>query len=381
LIDTRTLAKQMHHYILNHREMYGLPRKFNIAFDGGGRISALEDTNDIGFTAVSVKGSVGFLLTLGGITGHQDFARPTGIFVAPEDCIPVAAAIVRSFIEHGDRTDRKKARLKYVLDSMGVDAFIADFEKRLPRKLTRISLDDVEPRPAVLKHGHIGFHEQKQTGLHYVGVALPVGRMTCDQMRAMASLADRHGCGTIRLTVWQNLLISDIPTEKIEIVKQELTDVGLTWSATSIRGGLVACTGNAGCKYAAANTKKHAMQIAEYLEPRLQLDHPINIHLTGCHHSCAQHYIGDIGLIATKVGEDAVEGYHIVVGGGYGAAQGIGKEIYRDVVADDAPQVIERMLREYMSHRASRAQTFVEFVRQSSTEQLRSLFEASEVKS
>src|SRR5439155_2059612 len=104
---------------------------------------------------------------------------------------------------------------------------------------------------------------------------LPVGRMTCQQMRAIVSISDRHGSGTIRLTVWQNLLISDIPTEKIDAVKQELTDAGLSFSATSIRGGLVACTGSAGCKYAAADTKKHAMQIAEHLEKTLELDAPI----------------------------------------------------------------------------------------------------------
>src|SRR5207253_3929585 len=103
LIDTRELARQMHHYILNHREMYGLPRKFNIAFDGGGRISALEDTNDIGFAAVrvgegkAIEAAIYFRLTLGGITGHRDFARDTGIVVRPEECTAVSAAVVRAF--------------------------------------------------------------------------------------------------------------------------------------------------------------------------------------------------------------------------------------------------------------------------------------------
>jgi ferredoxin-nitrite reductase len=383
LFDTRDLARRMHHYILNHREMYGLPRKFNIAFDGGGRISALEDTNDIGFTAIKRKsdGSIGFLLTLGGITGHKDFARATGIIVAPDQCIPVAAAIVGSFIEHGDRTDRKKARLKYVLDRIGIDAFVADFEKRLPNSLVRIDLADVEARPDVLKHGHVGWHEQKQAGLHYVGVMFPVGRVTCAQARAIASIADRYGSGMIRLTVWQNLLISDIPTEKIDAVNRELAAAGLTWSATSIRGGLIACTGNAGCKYAAANTKKHAILIADHVEKSVELDQPINIHLTGCHHSCAQHYIGDIGLIATKVGEDAVEGYHIFVGGGYGATQGIARELHRDVIAEDAPRVVESMLRAYVTNRSSQNKSFAEFVRSMSMDQMSKVFEVKEVQS
>ena len=138
LIDTRPLARAMHHYILNHREMYGLPRKFNIAFDGGGTVSALEDTNDIGFTAVrvgegkSVPAGVYFRMQLGGITGHKDFARDTGVLLKPEQCVPVAAAVVRVFNENGDRTDRKKARLKYVLDRWGIAKYVEETEKKLP---------------------------------------------------------------------------------------------------------------------------------------------------------------------------------------------------------------------------------------------------------
>ena len=387
LIDTRALCKQMHHFILNHRELYGLPRKFNIAFDGAGTISALEDTNDIGFTAVQVgqgKGiaeGVYFRLTLGGITGHKDFARDTGVLLKPDECIPVSNAILRAFIEHGDRTDRRKARLKYVLDRMGFDGFITEIEKHLKTKLLRFPLDQCEPRPAIEKHGHIGIHPQKQPGLFYVGVVLPVGRMTCEQMYALADIADRHGSGTIRLTVWQNLLISDIPQEKLDAVKAELAAIGLGVTATNVRGGLVACTGNAGCKFAAANTKKHAMEIVEYLEQRLELDVPVNIHLTGCHNSCAQHYIGDIGLIGTKVpvGEDQVEGYNIFVGGGYGPEQGIGREIYREVAASDCPHVIERMLRGYLEHRTAPSQSFLELVRDHSTDELTMMFQEEAV--
>src|SRR5262249_24895217 len=139
LIDTLPLAKEMHHYILNHREMYGLPRKFNIAFEGGGRVSALDDTNDIGFHAVRVKPAesddiepgVHFRLALGGITGHRDFARETGVLLRPEECVGVAAAIVGVFIKNGDRTDRKKSRLKYLLDAWGFEKFLAAVELEL----------------------------------------------------------------------------------------------------------------------------------------------------------------------------------------------------------------------------------------------------------
>jgi ferredoxin-nitrite reductase len=386
LIDTAPLARRMHHYILQHRELYGLPRKFNIAFDGGGLISALEDTNDIGFAAVEVAGGhdipagIYFRMALGGITGHKDFARDTGILLSPEDCIDVAAAAVRVFIEHGDRTDRKKARLKYLLDAWGLEKFLLEVEKLLPRKLRRFPLDNCKPRPVINRLAHIGVHPQKQAGKFYIGVVAPVGRLTVDQMRGLADLAHRHGSGAIRLTVWQNLLISDVSEADLPAVKARISELGLLYSATAIRSGLVACTGNAGCKYASADTKRHGLAVAEYLEARVELDHPINIHLTGCPHSCAQHFIGDIGMLATKVtvGEDMVEGYHVFVGGGFGSTQAIGRELYRDVVATDLPRRLEGMLKNFIANRTER-ESFDQFVRRHSTDQLKELFDKQEV--
>jgi ferredoxin-nitrite reductase len=382
LIDTRPLARQMHHYILNHREMYGLPRKFNIAFDGGGAVSTLEDTNDVGFVAArvgegkEVPAGVYFRMQLGGITGHKDFARDTGVLLTPDECVPVAAAVVRVFLEHGDRTDRKKARLKYLLDTWGFEKYLEETERHLPKKLRRFPLDACEPRTGfVNRFGHVGVHAQKQAGKAYVGVVLPVGRITAAQMRGLASIADRFGSGDLRLTVWQNLLIPDIPNEHVDAVKAEIDALGLHWSASSVRAGLVACTGNAGCKYAAANTKAHALLIAEHLESRLTVDQPVNIHLTGCHHSCAQHYIGDVGLLATKVavGDDAVEGYHVHVGGGYGSRGAIARELFRDVVATDAPAVLERLLRVYLDKRTGPEETFQDFVTRHTDDELRAL--------
>lgn len=383
IIETLPLARDMHHYILNHREMYGLPRKFNIAFDGAGSISALEDTNDIGFSAVrvpeeaataDVPSGVYFQLTLGGITGHKDFARPTGVLVKPEECVSVAAAIVRVFIANGDRTDRKKARLKYVLDDWGFDRFLQETEKELGRPLRRFPLEGVDAQRRELRQAHLGVHPQKQPGRFYVGVVLPVGRMTADQMRVLSNLADRYGSGIIRLTVWQNLIISDIREDDVEAVCQAIEAAGLHTSATSIRSGLVACTGAAGCKYANAHTKQHAMALASYLEERHELDQPINIHLTGCHHSCAQHYIGDIGLLATKVevGEEMVEGYHVHVGGGYGERQAIARQIAPSVAAPDIAPLLSQLIGEYLQHRGE-GELFADFTNRHSVEELQAM--------
>jgi ferredoxin-nitrite reductase len=318
-------------------------------------------------------------MELSGITGHKDFARDTGILLRPEECVPVAAAVVRVFIEHGDRTDRRKARLKYVLDRFGLEKYLEETQKHLKFPLRQFPLDCCEPRGPVARLAHVGFHPQRQEGRWYVGVVLPVGRMRVDQMRALADIAQRFGSGSIRWTVWQNLIISDIPTESMPDVKRAIEAAGLHWSATNVRAGLVACTGSAGCKYAASNTKRHAMEIADYLENRVAMDQPLNIHVTGCHNSCAQHYIGDIGLLATKVsvGEEMIEGYHVYIGGAYGEQRNIGRELYRDVVADEVPPLVQRMLLGYMAHRAAPEESFFDYTRRHSTETLLQHFEAA----
>lgn len=386
LIDTRPYAREWHFHILNDRSLYGLPRKFNVAYDGAGRIPVLEDTNDIAFQAVEVNDGHGiapgiwFRLALGGITGHKDFARDTGIVVKPHEATEVADRIVRVFIEHGDRTNRNKARLKYVLDAWGFEKFIAAVEEQLGRKLVRVPPEAVAPRPAYDRMAHIGVHPQIQKGLNWIGVAFKLGRMTGEQMRGLARLARDFGDGDIRLTVWQNLLLSGIKDADVATVTAAIDALGLATTASSIRAGLVACTGNAGCRFAASNTKKNADEIASFCEEHVAMDAPVNVHLTGCHHSCAQHYIGDIGLIGARVplpdSEDTVEGYHLHVGGGFGPDAAIARELYRDIKAEDAPRVVARVLRAYLAHRASDDETFVAFAKRHDIETIKAFTEA-----
>src|SRR3712207_5980630 len=229
LIDVRPIVRALHHHILNTRDLFGLPRKFNISLDGGGRVAVLEDTNDIAFTAVRVGDEALFSLGLGGITGRRDFAHGTDVVVPPGQVVKVCDAILRVFLANGDRTDRRKARLKYVLDDWGLPRFLEAVEAQMGAKLRRA--EEVIAAAPPLKHGHIGVHDQKQRGLQYIGVVLPVARITAERMRGLAEVADRFGSGTIRLTVWQNLLISDIPRERMPAAQEAIAAVGLGWEA------------------------------------------------------------------------------------------------------------------------------------------------------
>ena len=385
IYDTRELARELHYYILYHRDMYGLPRKFNIAFDGGGAVSVLEDTNDIGFAAVkveegnTVEPGTYFRMQLGGITGHEDFARDTGILLTPEQCVPMAKAVIRVFIESGDRTDRKKARLKYVLDDWGFEKFMQAVEEHCEFDVLKFPLENCITRSKINRMAHVGVHKQKQKDLSYIGVVCPVGRLEIEQMYGLAEISEQYGSGCIRFTVWQNLIISDIKTSDIEHVKEKIEALGLHWSASNIRANLIACTGSWGCKFANSNTKLHASAIADFVETKVELDQPINIHLTGCHHSCAQHYIGDIGLLATKVDvsedEDPIEGYDVFLGGGFADSQAIAKEFMKDVDAELIPQLIANILAMYMQYRNDAKEPFFEFAQRYSCEDLLGLLQ------
>lgn len=376
LIDVASLVEAMQAYISNTREMYDLPRKFNIAFDSGGAITALADTNDIGFIAVrvaeghSIPAGIYFRVLLCGITGHRQFASDCGLLLRPEETVAVAAAMVRVFVRNGDRTDRKKARLKYLIDGWGIDRFLEETEKMLAFPLIRVPLSECEPRQTVDRSAHLGVHAQVQPGLHYIGVVVPVGHLPAAQMRALAEIAERFGSGELRLTVWQNLIVPNVAIEQLDAAKQAILDAGLDYRTGTVLSGTVACTGNQGCKFAASDTKTHAVALARHLDERFPvLDQPVNLHVTGCNHSCAQHYIGDIGLMGVKVAGE--EGYQVVVGGGADGDQGFARELIPAIRFTDLVPKLENLFASYCSRRNSE-ESFLDFTRRHDINSLQS---------
>ncbi len=376
LFDVSPLAEALNFYILNSRDLYGLPRKFNVAFDSGGSIGVVADTNDIAFVAThvaegrSIPAGVYFRVQLCGITGHRQFARDCGILLPPERAVAVAAAMIRVFNDNGDRTDRKKARLKYLIDRWGVEKFLEETEKRLTLPLLRFPLAECEPRPRIDRLAHLGVHAQKQPGLVYIGVAVSVGRLSVAQMRALAQIAEQYGSSELRLTVWQNLLIPNIPMEKIESARAALAAADLSDSAGPFAASAVACTGNKGCRYAATDTKRHAVELAKHLDARFKIEQPVNLHVTGCPHSCAQHYIGDIGLLGTKINGE--EGYQVLIGGGADDRERLGRELLPAIRFAELPAAMERLFTAYTKQRNPN-ESFPDYTRRHSIEELQKL--------
>ncbi len=382
LIDVLPFVQELAHLVVNGGEFYDLPRKFNISFDGGGLVGVAEDTNDIGMRAVIKDGEVHFRILLGGVTGHGEFAEDSGFLCRPEDVVDVCIALTRVWIQNGSRDSRGKARMIYLIKEWGYEKYMEETQKLLGYSLLPFVESDLEPH---LKpdepHPQVGPYPQKQKGLNYLGVYVPVGILQSEEARAISDVAEKFGSGELRLTIFQNVIIPNIPDDRMEEAKTALKDAGLGYEASFIRGGAAACTGNQYCKFAGADTKSHTIQLVEYLEERVTLDQPINIHTTGCPHSCAQHYIGDLGLLACKVKvdgtEDPVEGYHVFVGGGFGAdKKRLGRQLIKSVPAGpELHQKIESLLKVYLEGRQSR-ESFLDFTSRHSIEDLESMLAA-----
>jgi ferredoxin-nitrite reductase len=419
LIDTLPLAQKAHHRILSDRSLQGVPRKFTLAFDGGGSVSPLAESCDLGFRAVTVPPGEGvapgvyFRLTLGGATSHARYARDAGVLVAPERCLEVLEHVLRIYIEHGDRTNRRRARLVYLLETWGMPRFVAELQARLTAAHSArdgLPADDVaasddpasdagaadlselaarslmgepssvrgERQPAAAlpelglercllpahpdPFGHVGIHNQKPRGESYIGVVLEGAQLTVAQARGLAQVADDFGRGELRLTPHQNILLPGVRDTQLHKVKEALARLGLSWACSGFRSRLVACTGSAGCQFAMADTKRLGEELVRHLEEENDLDHPLSIHISGCHHACAQHTTADIGLCATRdPGAEGGESYQLWLGGEASVAARFAQKYAASVPAAEVSRLVHEVVDAYLTRRLP-DETFREFV-------------------
>ena len=224
-------------------------------------------------------------------------------------------------------------------------------------------------------YSHLGIHAQQQTGLSYIGCVLPLGRLETTQLRSLAVLASQYGSDILRLTPWQNVLLADIPTAQIEWVQQKIAQLGLYASATHPHGAIVACSGTTGCKSSATNTQADALTLATYLEQRLTLDRPINIHFSGCEKSCAQHHASDITLLG--ITHNGYATYHVYVGDSVGEDDSeFGRKLYQNCSSASLPALIEPLLRVYQIERSHSNETFKNFVNRHTIAELKQMLSA-----
>jgi ferredoxin-nitrite reductase len=289
----------------------------------------------------------GFNVLVGGKLGSGGYriASPLDVFVAPEEAAELCRAIILTFRDHGPREARNKARLAFLLEQWGVARFRAAVERAWGRPLPAAGIDARGQRSA----DHVGIFRQKERGLNYVGLAVPVGRLDGEQLVGVCDPAGRYGTGEVRLTPGQNLIIPHVPDLRIGDVTAEPLLQGLRYDPSELMRGLVSCTGIEFCNLAVIETKHRALAIAQELERKLGAMRPITIAWSGCPAGCGNHHVADIGLQGskTKVDGKAVDAVTIFVGGKTGRGARLAEKIMEDVPCDRLSDVLEQLVQYY----------------------------------
>ena len=365
IYDTSNLVSDMSRHLLKNKDFSNLPRKFKIAISGCRLDCAKTEVNDVGFVAVKRKigrgEEVGFDLTVGGgLSLVPRFARSLGVFIKPEDVIEVCTAVLEIFRDHGNRSRRNRARLKFLIDDWGEDKIRSALESKIKREFIRIETDYVRGEFT----DHVGTFEQKQAGYYYNGISIPCGRITAEQMVGLAKLADDYGDGLMRTTAMQNIVILNVLKENLSKLDDGIDKLGLSKKPSPVERGLVCCIGEEFCKYGLVGTKRWGSDIVKTLGQNLILENSENIglHVTGCPHGCAGNLIADIGLegcLCKVDGEDA-EAFNIRLGGRLGKGAMFGRMIERRVPINVAKIKIERLLGIYSKNR-DKGESFKDF--------------------
>ena len=359
IYDASPLLLEAASIVRGQTEFYDLPRKFKICMTGCPVWCSYPEINDISLTAVrrnqNGKHDVGFSVRVGGGLATEPFlAAHLNCFVRPEHAVTVVRSIVEIFRDADIlREHRKRARMKYLFLKFGwtPEKFVAEIENRIGFKLEPAA--DERP-PADVFRDHVGIYVQKQPGLCYVGASVLRGRITPEQMRLAADLAERFGNGEIRTTNMQNLVLVNIPKAHTETVARELGAAGLPVAGSSFRRGAISCTGTEFCKLAITETKAYTRWLIDELEERIpQFDQQLKLNITGCTNSCGQHWIADIGLEGKKLksGKEMLDAYYFSLGGAVGEHQRLARPVGYRCFATEVPDAIARLLTKYISTR------------------------------
>jgi sulfite reductase (ferredoxin) len=359
IFDASALALEANRFFVGNAEFYNLPRKFKICITGCRSWCAYPEINDVGLTAVNRRvrsqDEIGFSLRVaGGLSTDPHLATRLNAFVRQDQVIPVLRSIAEIFRDSDVlRENRERARLKFLFLRHGwtPERFQEELEKRLGFQLEPAA---EEQPPNDVYRDHVGIHPQKQQGQFYVGAAVLRGRISAQQMRAVADFSQQLAGGEVRVTSMQNLLIVDVPRQNADPLAKELAAVGLRVNGSPFWRGAVACSGSEFCKLAITETKAFSRWLVEELEERLPgFEQHLKLHVTGCPNSCGQHWIADIGIEGKKikVGDRMEDAYYFCVGGAVGLHQSIARPVGYRCLATEVPDAIERLLRRYLDDR------------------------------
>lgn len=374
LLDPRPLIAELNQFFEGNREFSNLPRKFKIAITGSPDNSIYAQINDLAFVpavkAIDGQSVLGFhVLAGGGLSAKPALAVKLDVFVRPEQVLSVATAVATIFRDYGYRESRHHARLKYLLQDWGKEKFTAELLALTGPLLT----PGEEPAAKSAEGIFCGIHRQKQAGLSYAGLAIPAGQLTAEELAGLAGIAETYGDGTLRTVNSQNLIIANVPDEKLEQLLAEELVSRFAAAGDARFSSVISCTGTEFCPLGLVRTKQLVSPVEAYVK---QIGLPVSIHISGCVNSCGQHQIADIGLqgVLSRQGDKVNEAFEIWLAGSLEGEGRLGTKLKGAVPSAQLPQVLGRFL-EYVQTTQQPAEAFGDYVRRQGIEHLQQVLD------
>jgi ferredoxin-nitrite reductase len=373
ILDAYPVAQAISDYFTGNREYANLPRKFKMSVTGCVEDCAQAEINDIGMLPARLEddATLGFNVRVGGgLSDGPRMASDIDVFVRPEEAVEVTRGIAQVFGELGDRENRWTARMRYLVQELGPEGFREALEERTSFELMPAGED-------LTKHyrgDHVGIHPQKEDGLYYVGLNVPVGRMSGEHFVEAGRLAGEYG-GEIRLATDQNVIITRVREEVVEAFLAEPLLKQYSPAPGAFERGVVACTGSEFCRFGIVETKIRAVEWAREMDERVGDSigqEALRMHFSGCSASCAQPQIGDIGFRGetAKTKDAIVEGVDIGLGGSLGRDAAFIDWVEGAKPADDVPDALVAVFEKFKEERRD-GERFHEWTRRRSNQELR----------
>jgi ferredoxin-nitrite reductase len=360
LFDTQTIVDEAAEFFYGNPDYSNLPRKHKITIAACADRCNAPEINCISLVGVRHEGKDGFaVLVGGGLSSVPRIARDLGVFVPKDEAFEVLRALLDAWKEDlRYRVSRVKARMKFMVDDYGPEGMRAEVERRLGRGLASYELP-----PAGDFSDHVGIHPQKQAGVSYVGVPVHVGLITGDQMIAVADVAEDIG-GDVRVTRQQNFVVTGVPDDRVDEVVARLAEIGFPLDVNGVRASSIACTGEPHCNFSVTETKPRLDSLVQHLETRFGDDIAgLKLHLDGCPHACAQHWVGDLGFQGTTVRDEQGkrrQAYDVFLRGGLGPQAAIARPVFRRVPTEELDETVTELVSGWLSSRAD-GETFRAF--------------------
>jgi sulfite reductase beta subunit-like hemoprotein len=375
LFDCSGVVEKAAGFFYGNPDFANLPRKHKYTIAACADRCNAPEINCIALVGAMHEGREGFAVRVGGgLSSVPRLSRDMGVFIPKNQAVEILSAITGAWSDDlRYRVSRVKARLKFMIDDIGPEGMRERVEARLGRRLEEYAL----PPVSVQLSDHLGVHGQKQPGLAYVGVPVHLGLISGDQMIAVADLADAVG-GDVRVTRQQNFIVANVPEARVDHVVSELDAIGFPLDVNGIRGGSIACTGEPHCNFSVTETKTRLGRLIEHLEERFGREiEELRLHLDGCPHSCAQHWVADLGFQGTTVRDEQGarrQAYDIFVRGGLGPGAAIGRPLFRRVPTEELDAAVAGLVQGWLERRLA-GESFTDFSRRLSDDELGTLAE------